>query len=66
MILYNYIQKFDDVKIAKRLLQIDDNIELYKKLKNYYGSSFAEKFADYIKEHPYMDEMLNGVDSYNL
>lgn len=59
--LIKYFSYYNDVKIAKRLLQIDDNIELYKKLKNYYGSSFQEKFADYIKEHPYMEDMLNLI-----
>jgi len=48
---------------AKNLLNLGIYPELYHYLKNFYGEfGFNEIFKDYIKKHPY----LNDVEKYNL
>jgi len=53
---------FNNAPFAKQLLNLGIYPEFYKYLKKYYSDTFEEKFADYIKEHPFLDDS----NKYNL
>ena len=66
---YYNIEQF--VLFAKKLLNIKLNIKLYNYLKSYYRGStpnfnFYTLFADFIKDNPYIEDMLNHSSKYNL